>query len=402
MTNLHSKSHGQISAPHLRLLILDDDPLVGETVRMMAASIGAECVYCSTADEFFNRVTDWAPSHILLDLVMPGADGVEIIQRLGEMGCQATLIIVSGVDRRVLDAVQRSAGQHRLPLAGGLTKPFSRGALATLLKTPTTTPALQLVTSSPKSAPSSDELALALSEGEIAPVFQPKVRCSDGSLIGYEALARWTRGEADICGPDVFVPLAERSGQAAKLTEVIAGRSLAWLGNNFAGMPSTVAINIPAQCLKDDQSVQAIAEACSLNGVTPERVVLEVTESGALEPDSGALDVLTRARLMGMKLSIDDFGVGYSSLVQLARMPFSEIKIDRSFVSELCPSCEAQAIVAAIIGMSNGLGMTTVAEGVEDLETYMRLREMGCYAGQGYFIGRPMTGSLALAWSGSA
>ncbi|SDG58567.1 EAL domain-containing response regulator [Pelagibacterium luteolum] len=399
MTDLRSEPLEHPLASGLRLLILDDDPLVGGTVRQMAASIGAESAYCGTAAEFFTQVADWSPSHILLDLVMPGVDGVEVIQRLGEISCQATLIIVSGVDRRVLDAAQRSAKQHRLSLAGALSKPFSRGALATLLETGNAKPKLQLIPASSKSSPSGDELANALAQGEIGPVFQPKVRCNDGSLIGYEALARWTRDETDICGPDTFVPLAERTGQAARLTEVIADRSLAWLGSHFAAQPHTIAINIPAQCLKDDHSVRAIAEACSRYNVAPERVVLEVTESGAIDPDSGALDVLTRARLMGMKLSIDDFGVGYSSLVQLARMPFSEIKIDRSFVAELCHSCEAQAIIAAIIGMSDGLGMTTVAEGVEDLDTYMRLREMGCYAAQGYFIGRPMRASRAVAWS---
>lgn len=402
MTDLRSQPQGQVLGSHLRLLILDDDPLVGEMVRMMATSIGADSAYCRTADEFFTQVSAWAPSHILLDLVMPGVDGVEVIQRLAEMGCDATLIIVSGVDSRVLDAAQRSARQHCLPLAGALSKPFSRGALATLLETGQSSSKLTLVAAQPQTTPSSDELAHALSVGEIGPVFQPKVRCSDGGLIGYEALARWTRGETTICGPDIFVPLAERTGQAARLTEVIADRSLAWLGSSFATLPHTVAINIPAQCLQDDRSVRVVADACARYGVAPERVVLEVTESGAIDPDSGALDVLTRARLMGMKLSIDDFGVGYSSLVQLARMPFSEIKIDRSFVAELCHSSESQAIVAAIIGMSEGLGMTTVAEGVEDLDTYMRLREMGCYAAQGYFIGRPMASARALAWSDTA
>lgn len=399
MTDQRSEPQEQASGSHLRLLILDDDPLVGETVRLMAASLGAESAYCRTADEFFTHVSEWEPSHILLDLVMPGVDGVEVIQRLAKMECQATLIIVSGVDSRVLDAAQRSARQHRLPIAGALSKPFSRSALATLLETVEVTPRIKLVATSPKAMPTGHDLARALAEGEIGPVFQPKVRCSDGGLIGYEALARWTRGDTHICGPDTFVPLAEQSGQAARLTEVMADRSLAWLGGNFAALPHTMAINIPAQCLKDDQSVRTIADACARYGVAPERVVLEVTESGAIEPDTGALDVLTRARLKGMKLSIDDFGVGYSSLVQLARLPFSELKIDRSFVAELCHSCEAQAIVAAIIGMSNGLGMTTVAEGVEDLDTYMRLREMGCYAAQGYFIGRPMQASRAVAWS---
>ena len=112
MSDPRSELQKQVSAPHRRLLILDDDPLIGEMVRMMAASIGAESIYCRTASEFFAKVTDWVPSHILLDLVMPGIDGVEVIQRLAELQCQATLIIVSGVDRRVLDAAQRSARQH--------------------------------------------------------------------------------------------------------------------------------------------------------------------------------------------------------------------------------------------------------------------------------------------------
>jgi len=399
MTEKRSEAHEHLAGPNLRLLILDDDPLVGEMVRIMAASMGAESVYCRTAREFFDQVSEREPSHILLDLIMPDVDGVEVIQRLGELQCQAKLIIVSGVDHRVLEAAQRSAKQHRLPLAGALCKPFTRAALATLLEASNPVPQLQLVAAAPKSTPSSTELKQALERGEIGPVFQPKVRCSDGSLIGYEALARWTRAETNVSSPDVFVPLAERTGQVNKLTQVMAERSLEWLGSNFASVAHTVAINIPAQCLRDYRSVQNIADACSRHGVAPSRVVLEVTESGAIDPESGALDVLTRARLMGMRLSIDDFGVGYSSLVQLARMPYSEIKIDRSFIVELCTSSEAEAIVAAIIGMSNGLGMTTVAEGVEDLDTYMRLREMGCYAAQGYFIGRPMAASRAVAWS---
>ena len=216
MTDLRSGPQGRGAGSLLRLLVLDDDPLVGETVRMMAASMGAESAYCRTASAFFTKVSEWSPSHILLDLVMPGVDGVEVIQRLAKMDCQATLIIVSGVDSRVLDAAQRSAKQHRLPIAGALSKPFSRSALATLIETADSTPRLKLVATSPKATPSSHELARALAEGEIGPVFQPKVRCSDGSLIGYEALARWTRGDTHICGPDTFVPLAEQSGQAAR------------------------------------------------------------------------------------------------------------------------------------------------------------------------------------------
>lgn len=383
----------------VRLLILDDDPLVGETVGMMAKSLGAASVYCRTAQDFLAQFATFDPTHIVLDLVMPEVDGIGIIQRLGESYCKAELIIASGVDSRVLDAAQRSAQKHGLSLAGALPKPFTRAALATLLERRSDVPVEQLAEAAHHAAPSSGDLKIALRDGEIGPVFQPKVRCNDGSLVGYEALARWTRGEKDVCGPDIFVPVAERSGSAFALTEVIVRSSLQWLGTNFLETSQTMAVNVSAICLENDDAVRMIEAACSEFGISPGRIVLEVTESGAIDPNSGALDVLTRARLAGMKLSIDDFGVGYSSLVQLARMPFSEIKIDRSFVADLCHSSEAQAIVSAIIGMSDGLGMNTVAEGVEDLDTYMRLRDMGCDVAQGYFIGRPMNASRAIAWS---
>lgn len=399
MTNQRPEMNDRSVASEVRLLILDDDPLVGDTVAMMAKSLGADSAYCRNAEEFLAQIATFDPTHIVLDLVMPGVDGIGIIQRLGELGCDVELIIASGVDSRVLDAAQRSAQQHGLILAGALSKPFTRAALATLLERRKDVPVQQLTKSVHHAAPSPGDLKIALRDGEISPVFQPKVRCNDGSLVGYEALARWTRGEKNVCGPDTFVPIAEQSGCAFLLTEIIVKKSLEWLGTNFLETSQTMAVNVPAICLENDDAISMIEAACSEFGITPERIVLEVTESGAIDPNSGALDVLTRARLAGMKLSIDDFGVGYSSLVQLARMPFSEIKIDRSFVADLCHSSEAQAIVAAILGMSDGLGMTTVAEGVEDLDTYMRLRDMGCDVAQGYFIGRPMTASRAIAWS---
>jgi EAL domain-containing protein (putative c-di-GMP-specific phosphodiesterase class I)/FixJ family two-component response regulator len=399
MTIQRPEMNDRSVASDVRLLILDDDPLVGDTVGMMAKSLGATYIYCQAAQDFFAQINTFNPTHIVLDLVMPGVDGIRIIQSLGESGCDAELIIASGVDSRVLDAAQRSVQQHGLSLAGALPKPFSRAALATLLERRSDAPVDQLPKAVRHAAPSSDELKAALMAGDIGPVFQPKVRCNDGSLVGYEALARWTRGERDICGPDIFVPIAEQSGCAFSLTEVIVRKSLQWLGTNFLETSQTVAVNVPAICLENDDAIRMIEAACSEFGIAPERIILEVTESGAIDPNSGALDVLTRARLAGMKLSIDDFGVGYSSLVQLARMPFSEIKIDRSFVADLCHSSEAQAIIAAIVGMSDGLGMTTVAEGVENLDTYMRLRDMGCDVAQGYFIGRPMTASRAVAWS---
>lgn len=391
------------STDHPRLLILDDDPLVGSTVRLMAQSVGAESVFTSLTDQFFDLVRDWRPTHIMLDLVMPGLDGVGIIRQLGEIKCRAQLIIVSGVDNRVLDAAERSARQHHLLVAGALAKPFSKGALFTLLGASYGDAAMVAKAEGAGAADvSGSDLRSALEAGAIRPAFQPKVKCSDGSLLGFEALARWTQDGDTVCVPDVFVPLAEREGLLGKLTEVMTTQSVEWLAKCFPATNHTIAINFPRQCLSDDQTMEFISRACLKAGLRRELVTVEITESGSIDVHPNALDILTRARLMGFNLSLDDFGVGYSSLVQLARMPFSELKIDRRFVSDLCRSSESQAIVAAIIGMSTGLGMTTVAEGVEDLDTYMRLRELGCFAAQGFFIGRPMLPESAVAWTVSA
>lgn len=401
--NQHRPEANLVLANRPRLLILDDDPLVGATVKLMAQSIGAESQFTSLAEEFFDLVGDWKPTHILLDLVMPGLDGVGIIRQLGEIACRAQLIIASGVDSRVLDAAERSARQHGLLVAGALAKPFSKGALVTLLGASNGDTAMSgRLGGAVAGGVSGSDLRNALEAGAIRPAFQPKVRCSDGSLLGFEALARWTQDDKTVCGPDVFVPLAESEGLLGKLTEVMAAQSVEWLASCFPATSQTVAINFPRQCLVDDSVIEFISQACVKAGLRHGRVTIEITESGSNDAHPNALDVLTRARLMGFDLSLDDFGVGYSSLVQLARMPFSELKIDQRFVTDLCRSNESQAIVAAIIGMSAGLGMTTVAEGVEDLDTYMRLREMGCHAAQGFFIGRPMLPESAVAWSVSA
>lgn len=409
MINVHSETTSVVM-PHegagadpllsaCRLLILDDDPLVGNTISAMAKSIGAATQYTDSPEAFLHRVESWHPTHIALDLMMPKVDGVSIMQQLGAARCGAKLLIISGVDGRILDAAQRSARQHGLALVGALSKPFTKTALATLLCVPGSDVARSTRpdTAAPVSAADLDQ---ALQARAIGPAFQPKVRCRDGGLVGFEALARWWRDGRIVCGPDVFVPLAERSGQADALTAVMVEQSLSWLATNFANADCTIAINVPADCLRRPQLIGMLEHSCDRFEISPARVVIEITESGAIDEQVDVLDTLTKLRLLGMQLSIDDFGVGFSSLVQLARLPFSEVKIDRSFVSGLCYSREAQAIVSAIIGMAEGLGMSTVAEGVEDLDTYLRLRELGCTAAQGYFIGRPMSESKAVEWLG--
>lgn len=405
VNSVHLSEGRRIADPlsaECRLLILDDEPMVGETILAMTKSIGAAAQYTESAETFLQLLESWQPTHIALDLMMPEADGVSMIQQLGKIGTNAKLLIVSGADARIVDAAQRSARQHGLSLVGALAKPFTRNALATLLSVSTAKPKPPPDTSTRVINVSASDLKQALETRAIGPVFQPKVCCTDGRLVGFEALARWWDNGKLVCGPDVFIPLAEGSGQVDALTVSMIEQSMQWLAANFADADYTMAINVPADCLRRPGLIDMLERACVRLRVNPRRVVIEITESGAIGEHVNVLDTVTKLRLMGVHLSIDDFGVGFSSLVQLARLPFSEVKIDRSFVAGLCYSSESQAIVSAVIGMAEGLGMTTVAEGVEDLDTYLRLRELGCNVAQGYFIARPMTGPKVVEWLGTA
>ncbi|WP_164730532.1 EAL domain-containing response regulator [Pelagibacterium montanilacus] len=386
----------------VRLLILDDEAEVAETIANIARSRGALALATTEAAGFFDALDQFCPTHIALDLRMPGMDGIMILEKLRLRGCEAALIVVSGVDKRVIDASLRSAAEIGLPVAGTLAKPFSSRQLAALLALPSSAPRCaptDTAVTAP-AEPDAEALRVALASGVIAPAFQPKVSCVDGNLIGFEALARWQDPDGPNYTPDQFIPLAEANGMIDALTETMARQSLAWLGRTFPGQRHTIALNISAHSLFNLSMIDQLEILCEETGINPGRLVIEITESGMLGHGTDILNLLTRLRLKGMALSIDDFGVGYSSMVQLARLPFSELKIDKRFIASLGHSSESRTIVSAIIGMAKGLGLRTVAEGVEDLATFSYLKDKGCDVAQGYFIGRPMPAFEAAHWAG--
>jgi EAL domain-containing protein (putative c-di-GMP-specific phosphodiesterase class I) len=386
----------------VKLLVLDDDPAVGETMALMAKRLQVECRYTNSADGFFRSIREWEPTHIALDLAMPEFDGIEALRRLAELKCEATVILVSGVDSRVLDAAHRAAQNHGLNVAGTIAKPFSMAVLRDFLTLERDSADLvPFVGIEPPKVPrlSKPMLAKAIAAGDIDVVFQPKVRASDSALIGFEALARWTHPKHGAIPPDRFIPLAERTGLCGPLTDIVFNIALGWL-SQMQRPDLTLALNLSATSLTDIELADRIAGLCDKHGVDVSRVIIEITESSSIYDQTAALDLLVRLRLKGFSLSIDDFGVGYSSLSQLARIPFSELKIDRSFITTTPHSHESRTIVKAIVGLARNLGLMTVAEGVEDLATFGFLREIGCDQVQGYLISRPMNREAITAWMG--
>jgi EAL domain-containing protein (putative c-di-GMP-specific phosphodiesterase class I)/CheY-like chemotaxis protein len=410
------------SASSGRLLILDDDPAVGAFIGSTAAMSGFDARAEADPSAFFLLLDQWSPTHISLDLVMPKMDGVEVLVELAKRKCRAQIIITSGIGGRVLEAAARSAHEHGLHIIGVLTKPFLVSTLRSMLQ-----PALQTKSAdgnvsahldqSKKTAASFEiselELERALANHELHLVYQPKIECATGCLAGLEALVRWTHPRHGLILPDRFIPLAEESGLIDALTDEVLDQAAKWLTAQRPGTAAadpalqlncpvpniSMSINLSAKTLNDLTFADRVAARFRDCGVGPDRIIFELTETSAMEDPATSLALLTRLRMKGFHLSIDDFGTGYSSMLQLVRMPFSEIKVDKSFVITTLQSKESRTVVRSIVDLGRSLGIKVAAEGVEDPETLEYLKQIGCDLAQGYFVGRPMTGEALEGWT---
>lgn len=397
---------GAAGESRTRLLILDDDPMIGATIKRIAEFDGHAVVCTERARDFFDQVDNWHPHIIALDLIMPDMNGVEVMEHLVARGCRAALIVSSGVGDRVLDAARRSARENGLNVVGVLPKPFSAKTLRCMLQeavrtTPPTTASRQDPVETLDPVPTEEELCAAVDAGHIRVAYQPKVRCRSGTLSGFEALARWEHADYGNIPPSIFIPIAESSGLIDRLTLQIASQALRWLADlpdQFQNGEHTdpvlsriqLSLNISARSLNNRGLFDELAALCRRNRVPLERVMLELTETSAMEDAAVSLNTLTHLRLQGFSLSIDDFGTGYSSMVQLVRMPFSEIKIDKSFVMTAMNSSESRAVVRSVVDLGRSLVLETTAEGVENEETMRYLKSLNCDIVQGYLIARPL------------
>jgi EAL domain-containing protein (putative c-di-GMP-specific phosphodiesterase class I)/FixJ family two-component response regulator len=388
--------------PNRRMLILDDESAVGQTIQWIAESLGFEAEFVTSSEEFFLRLDTMHPDIITIDLVMPRLDGVEIMRLLAELNCTARIVISSGMGTRVLDAAQRSASQHGLDIAGVLPKPISKEALCALVGEGSERH--QPVAVEKQSAIRNDvgitktDLQSALDRHEFVMAYQPKIECKSRTLAGFEALVRWKSAQNAIVMPDDFIPIAEDSGLIDALTTEVFDQSLKWFSQSFPKTNVKLSLNISAKSLVDLHLADSLSNLCRRYRVDQERVVLEVTETGAMVDPILSLDLMTRFRVKGFQLSIDDFGTGFSSMVQLVRLPFSEIKVDKSFVLH-AQQQEARSVIKSIVDLGHSLGLIVTAEGVEDLDTFNYLNCLGCDLAQGYFIARPMWGGDAVRWA---
>jgi diguanylate cyclase (GGDEF)-like protein len=235
------------------------------------------------------------------------------------------------------------------------------------------------------------DLRRALGRNELVLYYQPKVSIDTGELVGAEALVRWQHPARGLVFPDDFIPLAERTGLINPLTRHILDIALAqariWLD---VGRPLPIAVNLSARNLHDERFAEMVAELLAYHDVPHQLLHLEVTESAIMIDPERARMMLEKLSALGVRLSLDDFGAGYTSLSQLSTMPISEIKIDRSFVMTMADDPGNAVIVRSVVDLGHNLGLTLVAEGVEDEHSLLALAGLGCDVAQGYHLSRPI------------
>ncbi|MGA2802904.1 MAG: EAL domain-containing protein [Acidimicrobiales bacterium] len=243
------------------------------------------------------------------------------------------------------------------------------------------------------------ELRDALEREELVLYYQPQLTLSTGSVMAVEALIRWQHPQRGLVPPDEFIPLVQETGLIKPLTHYVLDRALrqcrSW---TELGRPMKVAVNLAMRNLIDADLPSDVADLLELNGVSADHLVLEITESAVISDPLRTEAVLARLAKMGVRLSVDDFGTGYSSLTYLTRLPIDEIKIDRSFVTNMNSSPDKEVIVRSTIDLARNLGKQVVAEGVETAIVLQRLEELGCHQVQGYYVSKPLPAENLDTW----
>ncbi len=376
------------------LYLVDDDEDMLFLLKEMATTMVDRVICYHQASEFLNENNEFQENSLLvLDLSMPGMDGIEVMRQLAKTKNAPSLILISGHAQEVLHSAEQLGKAHDLEIFSTITKPIKLDVFKKLLSQFFSRSKNQALIQQKKDDNNitKEELFIALTNDQLVLYYQPQFNIKTGKICACEALVRWLHPTKGLIPPNKFISLAESQGWMALLTGWVLQQAVdqgqLW---NDEGLSVPVSVNISADNITSLSLPEQISRLLSENKLNPEMLSLEVTESALMGELVTSLDILTRLRLKGIGLSIDDFGTGYSSLSQLHKVPFSELKIDQSFVGSMCEDRESKAIVNTCIILGHELNMQVVAEGVETEEQLNSLKKMNCDIAQGYLLGRPM------------
>ncbi|HEX4332232.1 MAG TPA: EAL domain-containing response regulator [Usitatibacter sp.] len=385
----------------LRFMVVEDHGFQRWVTGNILEKLGAaQVVTAADGRVALETLADMRPpiDIVVSDLDMPGMDGMEFIRKLGESWKDVSLIVVSSLDRTVMEGVETMARAYGVDVLGSLEKPPNPKKLLALVeryKPPTSGHAAPAGPAFHES-----EIAEGLRRGEFEAFFQPKVALATRELRGAEANARWRHPRSGVLPAAVFIGALEAAGVMEELTGAIvksAARHCATWRN--AGLEIPVSVNLSLTSLEDLSLADRMVNLVMGQGLDVRQMIFEVTESAAAGDVGRVLENLTRLRMKGFGLSIDDYGTGYSSMERLSRGPFTELKIDQGFVRDACTQPSRRAMLESSLEMAAKLRIPAVAEGVENQAQWDLLRELRCEMAQGYFVAKPMQSGEFLQWA---
>jgi EAL domain-containing protein (putative c-di-GMP-specific phosphodiesterase class I) len=373
------------------VLAVDDEVDFLELIVQVGEGVGCDVITADSASAFRDQLSRRHPSLILLDLQMPGMDGIEALRYLGRIGTDAGILLASGMDQRVLVSARQLGDSLGLKMLGTLQKPAMLEDIEALL----------VKHVEPGERITVDDLRRAIEEHELIVHYQPKVVRSqkDWQVRSAEALVRWRHPRLGLLAPGEFLPMAEQSGLIVGVTDFVLTDAIRQIGHwRTRGLELGAAVNLSPRLVQDLEFPDRLGLILREFDASAEQLTLEVTEAASLDDPELVMDIFTRLRVRGVGLSLDDFGIGTSSLTQLYKMPFSEVKIDRMLIGEIPTGRAAATVVRAIIDLAHNLSLSVCAEGVESSPVFEMLDQAGCDALQGEFIAHAMPANEIESW----
>lgn len=395
----HGDGESVVVVSRLRFLVVEDQGFQRWMIGNMLRTLGARSVqYAANGASALDVLREArTPIDIVVcDLDMPGMDGMEFIRHVGDAASSVSMVICSGMERTLVTAVEAMTQAYGVRLLGAVDKPPTPRKLEGVIRRYGNVRMERPAAALPFALA---EIEAALARGEFVPFFQPKVETRTGRVVGAEALARWNHPERGWILPHEFIPAIEQSTLMDTLTRGMLDGALrtcrAW---RDTGLDASVAVNLSLNSLADVSFADALTAQVRAHSLEPAHVVLEITESAEAAHLGKALENFSRLRMRGFGLSIDDYGLGYSSMQQLSRVPFTELKIDQGFVRNAASRRSSRAMLESSLEMAQKLSITAVAEGVENRSEWDLLRLLGCPVAQGHYIAKPMPAGEVLEW----
>lgn len=379
------------------ILVADDSPSIREYLRSVLLDLtGVEARLAVDGKDALDIVDGgFHPDVALFDINMPRLDGVQLLRMLSERQVDFPIIIISGLSRHLISAIEKLSAEYRLNLVGSIGKPVDVEALKAILSRVTSKK--EIVASSPQLK--TYEILRALEQGEVEPWFQPQIDLNKRELVGVEVLCRIRHKRLGLVTPDRFIETMERSDLIKHVTLELVKDTLQKIETlPVARSEFTTSFNFSAPLFDDEAFVDEFIQVINQSSVPNDSIIVEITETSASSRPLKELETASRIAIAGCGLSIDDFGCGQATFDRLYSLPFTELKIDRKYLPVDNMEEADRALLESTVNMARRLGMQVVVEGVESYAQWEMVQHLGCERAQGFFISAAMPFSALGAW----